>query len=95
MFLLDPDEALSREDLMQKIWDNRLTPPLRAEVLGMAQARGCTWQDIFLDLFDQYDIMMADPSRREEWLRTHEEMERQRAMPLGSDPMLKGKDGNP
>ncbi|HEV8327451.1 MAG TPA: hypothetical protein VGQ08_08190 [Nitrospiraceae bacterium] len=75
MYLLDPDEALSREELLQNTWDVRLTPPMRAKVLAIAQARGCTWQDIFREYFDEYDAMWDDLSEREEMLRTHEEME--------------------
>jgi hypothetical protein len=37
MYLLDPDEALSRDELLQKIWDVGLTPPMRAKVLANAQ----------------------------------------------------------
>ena len=93
MFLLDPTEGLSREELLQNIWDVQLTLPQRDKVLEIARARGCTWQDVFRDLFKQYDAEMEDPVKCEEWMRTHEEMERQRAMPFGSDPSL-GKDGD-
>lgn len=89
MYLLDPTEGLSRDELLQHIWDVQLTPPLRAKVLGIAQTRGCTWQDIFRELFQQYDKEMDDPVKCEAWMRMHEEMERQRAMPLGQDPLLR------
>jgi hypothetical protein len=35
---------------------------------------------------------MADPVRREEWLRISEEMDRQRAMPFGADPSVNAED---
>ena len=67
MYLLDPDEALSRDELLQKIWDVRLTPAMRAKVLAIAQARGCTWQDLFREYFDEYGAMWDNLSEREEW----------------------------
>ena len=92
MFLLDPDEVLSREELLQKIWHVRFTPAMRAKALAIAQARGCTWQDLVRESFEEYDAMWDNPVERDEWLRTHEEMERRRAMPYGPDPLLQGKD---
>ena len=67
MFLLDPTEGLSRDELLQRIFDVQMTPAQRAVVLENAQARGCTWQELFLDVFEQYDTMMDDPIKREEW----------------------------
>ena len=78
---------LSREEVLQNIFDVQMTPLQRAKVLQQAEARGCTWQDLFRDLFKHYDTMMEDPIQREARLRTHEEMERRRAMPFGSDPL--------
>ena len=70
------------------MWHVQMTPPQRARVQEKAEARGCTWQDLIRETFEQYDTMMEDPVKCEEWLRTHEQMERRRAMPFGSDPLL-------
>lgn len=86
MFLLDPTEGLSRDELMQHMWDTQLTPPQRDTILGMAQAHGGTWQELFREVFDQYDVMMRDPVKWEAWMHTHEAMERRRVMPFGPDP---------
>ena len=88
-----PIDALSREELLQHIWETQLTPPLRAKVLEIAQTRGCTWQGVFRELFQQYDKEMDDPVKCEQWMRTHEAMERQRAMPIGVDPRFGRTDG--
>lgn len=78
---------------MHHLWDKQLTPPQRDTIFGMAQARGCTWQELFREVFDQYDLMIEDPVQCEAWMREHGEIERRRAMPFGSDP-LRGKEGD-
>lgn len=88
MYLLDPTEGLSREELLQHMWHVQMTPPQRAKVLGIAQDRGCTWEDLIRETFDQYDIMMEDPVKREEWLCENDKIERRRAMPFGGEPLL-------
>lgn len=88
MFLLDPTEGLSREELLQHMWHVQMTPPQRAKILEKSEARGCTWQDLIRETFEQYDTMIEDPIQCEEWLQTHEEMERRKATPFGPDPLL-------
>jgi hypothetical protein len=92
MFLLDPDEALSREELLQKIWHVRFTQAHRDQVLEIAAASGCTWLDILREKSEEADAVWNDPIQRVECLRKHEEMDRRLAMPYGPDPMLMGKD---
>lgn len=34
MYLLDPTEGLSREELLQKIWRSDFTQPMRVKIIG-------------------------------------------------------------
>ena len=86
MFLLDPDEGLTREELLQKIWHVRFTPDHRAQVLEIADGRGITWLDVLREKAAQFDDMLESPSEHAEWVRTCKEMNRRAAMPFGSDP---------
>ena len=92
MFLLNPDEALSREELLQRIWHVRFTPAHRAQVLEIAATRGCTWMDILREYIEEYEAVWDNPIEREKWLRTSNEMDRRLAMPYGFDPRLQTKD---
>ena len=93
MFLLHPDDALlPLDELLEKIWQERLTPAHRAQCLAEAQARGVTYMDLMREEADRLDADMADPIEREKWLRKCEDMHRWRAMPYGPD-LLRWKDG--
>jgi hypothetical protein len=66
----------------------RFTQAERAKVLAMAESRGLTWLEFLRETAAEYDREMEDPIKCEEWLCWHDEIERRRAMPLGSDPLL-------
>ncbi len=88
MFLLDPTEGLSREELLQHIWYRDFTQAQREKALRIAESRGMTWIELLREVAAGYDAAIADPVQREEWLRTNEEIEHGRAMPFGGDPRL-------
>ena len=88
MYLLDPSENLSREELLQNLWNVQLTPAHRAKVLEIAQAHNMTPIELLRKKAAEYDAMMEDPAEREEWIRTNEEIEQERALPFGPDPTL-------
>jgi hypothetical protein len=89
MFLLDPSEGLSRDELLEKIWQVRFTSADRAKILGIAESRGLTWLEFLRETAAEYDAEMEDPITREEWWCWHDEMERRLAMPYGPDPLLR------
>ncbi len=87
MFLLDPDEVLSREELLQKIWATRLSPAQQTQCLQEAETRGLTYMDLMRVVAASHDATMADPLKREEWLKINQEIESQREAPYGFDPL--------
>lgn len=89
-YYLHPSDALTREELLKKIWATRLSPAQQAQCLKEAEARGLTYMDLMWELAASHDAVMDDPVEREEWLKIHEEIEAQRAMPFGPDPLLGG-----
>jgi hypothetical protein len=88
MFLLDPDKVLTRKELLENIFKNRLSPSQQAQCLRETEARGLTYMDLLRELAASHDATMTDPVKREEWLKISEEMDRRRAMPFGPDPLL-------
>jgi len=88
----DQDGLLTREEQLEKIWAERLTPAHRAQCLAEALARGVTYMDLMQEVAAEHDAAMADPVQREKWLRISQEMDERRATPLGRDP-VPGKDG--
>jgi hypothetical protein len=60
----------------------------------MADEQGLTLMELLRAIAADFDAAMADPVRREEWLSLNEELDRQRAMPFGSDPRLHVKDSD-
>jgi hypothetical protein len=92
-FLFDPDEGLTREvptreELLDHIFKNRFSPSQQAQCRKDAEARGLTYMDLMWEIAASHDATMADPVKREEWLKISEEMDRRRVMPFGSDPLL-------
>ena len=59
-----PDDALSRDEHLQKIWKTQPTPHMRARVLADAEALGCIWLDIFREFAAEHDSLWADPIER-------------------------------
>ena len=89
MFLLNPDQGLSRDEELQKIWQGRLTPAQRAKVLRIAAAHGCTWLELLREYDEVHARLWADPIER---ARLIEEV-RWQEQPFGPDP-LQGTDGD-
>lgn len=85
---VDSFKGLSRDEVLQKTFDERLTPDERARVLKWAEEAGVTYMDVLRDIADDYDDRMADPVQRKEVLRVTREMDEKMAMPFGPDPQL-------
>jgi hypothetical protein len=62
----DPDGLFTREELLAKIWAERLSPAQRAQCLAEALARGVTHMDLMRGEAARHDATMADPVQREE-----------------------------
>lgn len=90
MYLLDPSKNLTRDELLQNIWNVLLTPAHRAKVREIAEAHNMTPIELLRKKAAEYDALMEDPAEREQWLRTNEEIENKRATPFGPDPTLGG-----
>ena len=88
---LDPDDFLSRDELLEKIWTKRLPPALRAQCLAECIAQGITYMDFMRLVAARYDAAMEDPIEYEKWLRISREMYR-REPRRRTSPRL-GKDG--
>lgn len=84
--LLHPDEALSVDELLQKIYDERLTAAAKTGLLAQAEARGLSWKSVMLEMVDEWSERMADPLERARILAREE----RRECPLRRDP-LEGK----
>ncbi len=85
---LDPYTGLSRDEVLQKTYADRLTPDLQAKARAIAEERGITVMDLLREMANEYDAAMADPARRDEWLRISEEMNEQDAAPFGKEQDL-------
>ncbi len=85
---VDSFEGLSRDEVLQKTFDERLTPEQQANARRAAEAKGISLMDLLREVANEYDAAMADPVRREEWLRRSQEMDDKQAMPFGPDPRL-------
>jgi hypothetical protein len=92
--MFDPDSLLTREELLQKIWAERLSPAHRAQCRAEATARGVTVMNLLREEAARHDAAMEDPIEREKWLRINRKMYQRDAMPLGRDPLFE-KGGEP
>lgn len=90
----DPYQGLSRDEIIRKTYAERMTPDLQAKARRMAEERGITLMELFSEMAAEYDRAMADPIRREEWLRIADEMTERELMPFGPDPMLQTDDSD-
>ena len=60
-YFFHPSDALTREELLQKILATRLSPAQRAQCLAEVAARGLAWPDPFREMAAERDATMADP----------------------------------
>lgn len=85
----DSYRGLSREEVLQKTWDERLTPEDQARVLKVAAERGITYMDILRYVAETYDHAMKDPAKREEFRQISAEMDQRLVAPYEPDPLLR------
>ena len=82
---LNPHAGEPREQLLQRLWDHRLSDAAKARVLAEAKARGCQWLDILRDAAAEWDALMHDPVERVRLM----DLDQWKAMPFGPDPLSK------
>lgn len=91
MLLVDPDDGLTMEQVFEKVW-KRLDEQTQAEILAVAEAKGCTWQDVIAERVEEsQERRRADPLVRQryeahlDWVHS----------PYGKDPRLSPPEGRP
>lgn len=88
----DPDGLLSWEELLEKIFAERMSPASKERVLRIAEVRGVDYMTVLHDALALFEEKLEDPVYCESFLAHCQEKHEREAMPFGPDPRMQGGD---